>query len=98
MKVNYNRKTKRFSLCNLTEDEANAILRSLSIAVEKINYNEKLGFYTDNGDCFALPTESYEAAEKLYNQLNANSKQSCKCFIIQPIYFEGWICFGIFVC
>lgn len=70
MKLNYNHKTNRFSLCNLTEDEANAILRSLSIVVEKMDYNEKLGFYTDNGDCFALPTESYEAAERLFNQLS----------------------------
>lgn len=49
MKLNYNHKTNRFSLCNLTEDEANAILRSLSIVVEKMDYNEELGFYTDNG-------------------------------------------------
>lgn len=70
MKVNYNHKTKCFSLCNLTEDEANAILRSLSIVVEKMGYNEELGFYTDNGDCFTLPTESYEAAEILFNQLS----------------------------
>ena len=70
MKVNYNHKTKRFSLCNLTEDEANAILRSLSIVVEKMDYNEELGFYTDNGDCFALSTEDYQAAERLFNQLS----------------------------
>ena len=70
MKVTYNSKTNRFSLCNLTEDEANAILRSLSIVVEKMDYNEELCFYTDNGDCFALPTESYEAAERLFNQLS----------------------------
>ena len=70
MKVTYNSKTNRFSLCNLTEDEANAILRSLSIVVEKMDYDEELGFYTDRGDCFALPTESYEAAERLYNQLS----------------------------
>lgn len=70
MKVTYNSKTNRFSLCNLTEDEANAILRSLSIVVEKMGYNEELGFYTDRGDCFALPTESYEAAERLYNQFS----------------------------
>ena len=69
MKLNYNQKTKRFSLCNLTEDEANAIFRTLGIIVEKMNYNEELGFYTDKGDCFSLPTESYEAAERLYNQL-----------------------------
>lgn len=69
MKLNYNHKTNCFSLCNLTENEANAILRSLSIVVEKMDYNEELGFYTDNGDCFSLPTESYEAAERLYNQL-----------------------------
>lgn len=37
MKLNYNHKTKRFSMCNLTEDEANAILRSLSIVVEKMD-------------------------------------------------------------
>ena len=61
MKVTYNSKTNRFSLCNLTEDEANAILRSLSIVVEKMGYNE---------DCFALPKESYEAAERLFNQLS----------------------------
>lgn len=70
MKVTYNSKTNRFSLCNLTEDEANAILRSLGIVVEKMDYDEELGFYTDRGDCFALPTESYEAAERLYNQLS----------------------------
>ena len=70
MKVTYNSKTNRFSLCNLTEDEANAILRSLSIVVEKMDYDEELGFYTDRGDCFALPTESYEAAERLFNQLS----------------------------
>jgi len=70
MKLNYNHKTKRFSIFNLTEDEANAILRSLSIVVEKMDYNEELGFYTDRGDCFSLPTESYEAAEKLFNQLS----------------------------
>ena len=70
MKVKYNSKTKRFSLCNLTEDEANAILRSLSIVVEKMDYNEELGFYTDRGDCFSLLTESYEAAERLFNQLS----------------------------
>lgn len=70
MKVTYNSKTNRFSLCNLTEDEANAILRSLSIVVEKMDYDEELGFYTDRGDCFALPTESYEVAERLYNQLS----------------------------
>lgn len=69
MKLNYNQKTKRFSLCNLTEDEANAIFRTLGIIVEKMNYNEELGFYTDNGDCFSLSTESYEASKKLYNQL-----------------------------
>lgn len=70
MKVTYNSKTNCFSLCNLTEDEANAILRSLNIVVEKMDYDEELGFYTDRGDCFALPTESYEAAERLYNQLS----------------------------
>ena len=70
MKVTYSNETNRFSLCNLTEDEANAILRSLSIIVEKMDYNEELGFYTDRGDCFSLPTESYEAAERLYNQLS----------------------------
>ena len=70
MKVTYNSKTNRFSLCNLTEDEANAILRSLGIIVEKMKYNEELGFYTDNGDCFALPTEDYQAAERLFNQLS----------------------------
>ena len=70
MKQKFNSKTNRFSLCDLTEDEANAILRSLGIIVEKMDYNEELGFYTDNGDCFALPTESYQAAERLYNQLN----------------------------
>ena len=70
MKETYNSKTNRFSLCNLTEDEANAILRSLCIVVEKMYYNEELGFYTDRGDCFSLPTESYEAAERLYNQLS----------------------------
>lgn len=43
MKLNYNHKTNRFSICNLTEDEANAILRSLSIVVEKMDYNEELG-------------------------------------------------------
>lgn len=57
MKQKYNSKTKRFSLCNLTEDKANAILRSLGIIVEKMDYNEEYGFYTDRGDCFALPTE-----------------------------------------
>lgn len=70
MNLNYNHKTKRFSLCNLTEDEANAILRSLSIIVEKMDYDEELGFYTDRDDCFAVPTESYEAAERLFNQLS----------------------------
>lgn len=70
MKVTYNSKTKRFSICNLTEDEANAILHSLYIIVDKMNYNEELGFYTDNGDCFALPTEDYQAAERLFNQLS----------------------------
>lgn len=70
MKVTYNNKTNRFSLSNLTEDEANAILRSLSIVVEKMYYNEELGFYTDNGDCFSLPTEDYQAAERLFNQLS----------------------------
>ena len=70
MKLNYNHKTNRFSICNLTEDEANAILRSLSIVVEKMDYNEELGFYTDRGDCFSLPTESHEAAERLFNQLS----------------------------
>lgn len=45
MKLNYNQKTKRFSLCNLTEDEANAIFRTLGIIVENMNYNEELGFY-----------------------------------------------------
>lgn len=70
MKLNYNHKTKRFSIYKLTEDEANAILRSLSIVVEKMDYDEELGFYTDRGDCFALPTESYEVAERLYNQLS----------------------------
>lgn len=69
IKLNYNHKTKRFSLCYLTIDEVNAILRSLGIIVEKMDYDEELGFYTDRGDCFALPTESYEAAERLYNQL-----------------------------
>lgn len=69
MKVTYNSKTKRFSLCNLTEDEANAILRSLGIIVDKMDYNEEYGFYTDRGDCFALPTEDYQAAERLYNQM-----------------------------
>lgn len=69
MKQKYNSKTKRFSLCNLTEDEANAILRSLGIIVEKMDYNEEYGFYTDRGDCFALPTESYEAAKRLYSQM-----------------------------
>ena len=69
MKVNYNNETKHFSLCDLTTDEVNAILRSLGIIVEKMDYNEEYGFYTDRGDCFALPTESYEAAERLYNQL-----------------------------
>ena len=70
MKITYNNKTNRFSLSNLTEDEANAILRSLSIVVEKMYYNEELGFYTDNGDCFSLPTEDYQAAERLFNQLS----------------------------
>lgn len=70
MKVTYNSRTKRFSLCNLTEDEANAILRSLGIIVEKMDYNEELGFYTDRGDCFPLPSKSYEAAERLFNQLS----------------------------
>lgn len=70
MKVTYNNKTNRFSLSNLTEDKANAILRSLSIVVEKMYYNEELGFYTDNGDCFSLPTEDYQAAERLFNQLS----------------------------
>lgn len=70
MKVTYNSKTNRFSLYNLTEDEANAILRSLSIVVDKMDYNEELGFYTDNGDCFSMPTESYKAAERLFNQLS----------------------------
>jgi len=69
MKLNYNHKTKRFSICNLTEDETNAILRSLSIVVDKMDYNEELGFYTDRGDCFSLPTESYKAAKRLFNQL-----------------------------
>ncbi|WP_462342705.1 hypothetical protein [Phocaeicola plebeius] len=70
MKVIYNRKANRFSLCNLTEDEANAILCSLGIIVDKMDYNEELGFYTDNGDCFALSTEDYQAAERLFNQLS----------------------------
>ena len=69
MKVTYNRKTNRFSLCNLTKDEANAILRSLGIIVEKMDYDEELGSYTYRGDCFALPIESYDAAERLLNQL-----------------------------
>lgn len=69
MKVNYNNKTKKFSLLNLTEDEANAILRSLGTIVEKMDYNKELGFYTDRGDCFSMPVESYEAASKLYNEL-----------------------------
>lgn len=69
MKQKYNSKTNRFSFCDLTLDEANAILRSLGIIVEKMDYNEEYGFYTDRGDCFALPTESYQAAERLYNQL-----------------------------
>ena len=70
MKVTYNIKTKRFSLCNLTEDGSNTILRSLGIIVDKMDYNEELGFYIDNGDCFALPTEGYQAAERLFNQLS----------------------------
>lgn len=70
MKVTYNSKTKRFSLCNLTEDEANAILRSLGIIVEKMDYNEELGFYTDRGDCFSLPSKDYQAAKRLFNQLS----------------------------
>lgn len=70
MKVTYNSKTNRFSLYNLTEDETNAILRSLGIIVDKMDYNEELGFYTDNGDCLALPTEDYQAAERLFNQLS----------------------------
>lgn len=70
MKVTYNSKTNCFSLCNLTEDETNAILRSLGIIVDKMDYNEELGFYTDNGDCFALPTEDYQAVKKLFNQLS----------------------------
>ena len=69
MRVSYNNKTKKFSLLNLTEDEANAILRSLSVIVEKMEYNKVLGFYIDNGDCFSMPAESYEAAAKLYNEL-----------------------------
>ncbi len=69
MKVSYNSRTKKFSLLNLTEDEANAILRSLAIIAENMDYNEELGFYVDNGDCFSMPTESYEAASKLYNEL-----------------------------
>lgn len=54
---------------NLTEDEANAILRSLGVIVEKMDYNADYGFYIDNGDCFSMPVESYEAASKLYNEL-----------------------------
>lgn len=69
MKVSYNSRTKKFSLLNLTEDEANAILRSLAIIAENMDYNEELGFYVDNGDCFSMPTESYEAVSKLYNEL-----------------------------
>lgn len=69
MKVSYNSRKKKFSLLNLTEDEANAILRSLAIIAENMDYNEELGFYVDNGDCFSMPTESYEAASKLYNEL-----------------------------
>lgn len=69
MKVKYNSKTKRFSLCNLTEDEANAILRSRVIIVDKMDYNEEYGLYTDRGDCFALPTEDYQAAVRLYDQM-----------------------------
>lgn len=56
MKVTYNNRTKKFSLLSLAEDEANAVLRSLAIIVDKMDYNEELGFYTDKGDCFALPT------------------------------------------
>lgn len=53
----------------LTEDEANAILRSLQTIVENMEYDEGLGFYIDRGDCFTMPTESYEAASKLCNEL-----------------------------
>ncbi len=70
MKVSYNSRTKKFSLLNLTEDEANAILRSLAIIAEKIWITMKnWDFNVDNGDCFSMPTESYEAASKLYNEL-----------------------------
>lgn len=69
MRMDYNSKTKSFSLVNLTENEANAILRALGIIVEKMDYSNELGFYIDSGDCFALPVESYEAASKLYNEL-----------------------------
>lgn len=73
MKTIYDNRTNSFSLIGLTEDEANAILRSLGIIVEKMIYDNELGFYKDNGDCFAMPAESYKAAVRLVHQLNHTS-------------------------